>query len=93
MRPSTAGYTRLRPSSRLAVRNCPNFPKDVPEVGERLRTLYPSQWSAYAPLGRLRDALDLANSLAILRYTIGCQRCFMSFGAVWRREMLPILRS
>ena len=69
------------------------FPKGVPEVGARLRALYLPQWSAYAPPERLREALGLAESLAVLRYTLGCQRCFSSLDATWRMELLPTLRS
>jgi Ser/Thr protein kinase RdoA (MazF antagonist) len=69
------------------------FPKHVPDADARLRALYLSQWTAFAPLKDLQAVLALAESLAILRYTLGCQRCFASLDATWRAELLPTLRS
>jgi len=77
----------------LALLDANYFPKGEPEVGARLRDLYLAQWATYASPERLREALALAEPLAILRYTIGCQRCFASLDPTWKAELLPTLRS
>ncbi len=68
------------------------FPPGVADAGIRLRDLYLAQWTDYASPDDLRAAYEVARPLAILRYTIGCQRCFASLDRLWTAELAPSLR-
>lgn len=69
------------------------FPRGLANVATHLRDLYLAQWADFDSPERLREALDLADSLAALRYTFGCVRCFPSLDSFWTRELARSLRS
>jgi hypothetical protein len=69
------------------------YPCGAGDIGPRLRDRYLAGWSDYGSLEHLREALRLADSLAALRYTLGCLRCFGSLDALWARELSRSLRS
>lgn len=69
------------------------FPHGVANVATHLRDVYLAQWSDFDSPDRLREALSLADSLAALRYTLGCVRCFSSLDPFWTRELVRSLRS
>ena len=45
------------------------FP-DIPDARMRMRDAYLSQWTAYAPMDRLREAADLAETLGALHQAV-----------------------
>lgn len=69
------------------------FPAGALDVGARLRAQYLAGWAEHGSPGALRTALERANSLAALRYLLGCLRCFPNLDTVWTGELSRSLRS
>lgn len=69
------------------------FPAGATDVGARLRARYLAGWEGYGSPAALRAALSLADSLAALRYTLGCLRCFPNLDPLWTGELTRSLRS
>ncbi len=69
------------------------MPRDATNAAAHLRDRYLAQWGDFGSPAHLREALGLAESLAALRYTIGCVRCFPGLDELWTGELARSLRA